>query len=200
MQDTDTPFGAYSVDFQANDGITIPHVSAQTPGTSSFTLQYWGKSTDNNSNQNIFYKGGSTQRLQMQNDTRTTTDRVRMLIASTGNDLNYDNADWDLGNWMMVHGVRRYGVDREIYTNGTSRLVLTNNNTLNCTASDPPLLGTSTAGFKVREIRYRQSALSDDWITTEYNNQNDNAAFWVATSAGGGGGVTRNAIFAFGGM
>ena len=38
------------------------------------------------------------------------------------------------------------------------------------------------------EARLRGSALSADWITTEYNNQNDNGAFWVAEDAGGGGG------------
>lgn len=37
------------------------------------------------------------------------------------------------------------------------------------------------------ECRVRQSYVGADWITTEYNNQNDNAAFWVATAVGGGG-------------
>jgi hypothetical protein len=31
------------------------------------------------------------------------------------------------------------------------------------------------------EIRIIANTLSADWITTEHNNQNDNAAFWVAT-------------------
>jgi len=39
------------------------------------------------------------------------------------------------------------------------------------------------------ETRIRQSVLSEDWITTEYNNQNAESTFWGTwTDAGGGGG------------
>ena len=39
----------------------------------------------------------------------------------------------------------------------------------------------------VAEVRLIKDTVSSDWITTEYNNQNDNAAFWIATDVGGGG-------------
>jgi len=38
----------------------------------------------------------------------------------------------------------------------------------------------------VDEMKITSSALSADWISTEYQNQNDNGAFWVATPVGGG--------------
>ena len=39
------------------------------------------------------------------------------------------------------------------------------------------------------EMRIRLSVLSDNWITTEYNNQSDEAGFWGTwTDVGGGGG------------
>ena len=42
---------------------------------------------------------------------------------------------------------------------------------------------------KVSEARLLKSLLSANWITTEYNNQNDEATFWGTwTDAGGGGG------------
>jgi len=46
------------------------------------------------------------------------------------------------------------------------------------------------------------AAPSLDWISTEYNNQNDASTFWTIASAGGGGGtpVTKNAPFFGGGM
>lgn len=51
---------------------------------------------------------------------------------------------------------------------------------------------------RLREWRATTTALSDDWISTEYQNQNDNGAFWVATP------VTtaspRNALFFGGGI
>ena len=43
------------------------------------------------------------------------------------------------------------------------------------------------------EMRVRQSVLSANWITTEYNNQNANGSFWEATDAGGGGGAAQAA-------
>lgn len=43
------------------------------------------------------------------------------------------------------------------------------------------------------EVRVRASALATTWITTEYNNQNDEATFWGTWSdVGGGGGNTTN--------
>jgi hypothetical protein len=61
---------------------------------------------------------------------------------------------------------------------------------------DQPALGmlrrnTDVAGVQnaiIDEFRIAKTALSADCITTEYNNQNDNGAFWVATDVGGGGG------------
>jgi len=42
---------------------------------------------------------------------------------------------------------------------------------------------------KIDESRMKNGALSANWITTEYNNQNDEATFWGPwTDAGGGGG------------
>jgi len=36
---------------------------------------------------------------------------------------------------------------------------------------------------RMQESRVLKTIPSDDWISTEHNNQNDNAAFWVATEA-----------------
>jgi len=60
-------------------------------------------------------------------------------------------------------------------------------------------IGWSNAGSgnyvdaSVSEARSETNALSNNWITTEYNNQNDNAAFWEATDAGGGGSTPAQA-------
>jgi hypothetical protein len=41
----------------------------------------------------------------------------------------------------------------------------------------------------IDEVRFRASALSANWITTEYNNQSDESGFWGTwTDVGGGGG------------
>jgi len=43
---------------------------------------------------------------------------------------------------------------------------------------------TFSYGGELDEMRVRHSVLSADWISTEYQNQNDNGAFWVATPVG----------------
>jgi len=43
------------------------------------------------------------------------------------------------------------------------------------------------------EVRYRDSLVTENWITTEYNNQNANGSFWEATDAGGGGSTPAQA-------
>ena len=48
--------------------------------------------------------------------------------------------------------------------------------------------GNTTFSFpfngKIGETRIKSGALPPDWITTEYNNQSDNGAFWVAEDVG----------------
>jgi len=45
---------------------------------------------------------------------------------------------------------------------------------------------------KIGEARLKDSALSANWITTEYNNQNDEAAFWGTWTDAGGGATANN--------
>ena len=44
--------------------------------------------------------------------------------------------------------------------------------------------------FSMGEVRLRDSVQTANWITTEYNNQNDEAAFWGTWTDAGGGGST----------
>jgi len=41
--------------------------------------------------------------------------------------------------------------------------------------------GTDTLNARMSEVRWSKKDLGSNWATTEHNNQNDNAAFWVAT-------------------
>jgi hypothetical protein len=44
------------------------------------------------------------------------------------------------------------------------------------------------------EVRFIKSVNSDNWITTEYNNQSDVATFWTIAEVGGGGGAPATFI------
>jgi hypothetical protein len=45
---------------------------------------------------------------------------------------------------------------------------------------------------QVATVRVRDDILSADWLTTEYNNQSDEATFWGTWTDAGGGGPTAN--------
>ena len=93
----------------------------------------------------------------------------------------------------LVH-ITRNGNVYSFYANGALQ-----KSSINTTSGLPTGL-TDTIGWlnagsgnyvdaNVSEARSETNALSANWITTEYNNQNDEATFWGTwTDAGGGGG------------
>jgi ribonuclease HI len=92
------------------------------------------------------------------------------------------------GNMDMLHGIRSYTtLTQRVYKNGTqiaSASLATSASPENTT---PAIIVGYFRVFSdvwvgdIDEIRIRLSELSADWIATEYQNQNNNGAFWVAT-------------------
>lgn len=88
------------------------------------------------------------------------------------------------GTWYFITGVLDVTADTiSITVNGTK--TTTTGATGDPGSSTEDFTLGSAGGFNayldgvVDEARVRFSALSDDWITTEYNNQNDPASFWL---------------------
>ena len=93
-------------------------------------------------------------------------------------------------NYYMVHGVFSSNSSREIYVDGVSQDTDTSSITVGAGSGlaigGRFLTGNQTFDGRLDEIRFRDSVLSPNWITTEYNNQNDEATFWGTwTDAGG---------------
>jgi len=96
--------------------------------------------------------------------------------------------------WFLLHGQADTVTDvLSLHMNASLADSQTHTGySINNTAS-PFKLGAQTVSVnrfwkgEIDEVRVGQTIRSADWITTEYNNQNDNGAFWEATDVSGGG-------------
>ena len=134
----------------------------------AFTVQYWVNPNDFDGAWNVTVNDGNDgNNRSLLNDTTPN-------VQAGGANINYGTVS--AGTASFSNGMPnslRFGV--------TLHAII---------PADP----TSGANTKLDEVRLRPSALSADWITTEYNNQNDNAAFWDDSAVGGGGGTTFTPI------
>ncbi|UCE38691.1 MAG: DUF2341 domain-containing protein, partial [Thermoplasmata archaeon] len=120
------------------------------------------------------------------------TAKIRYLIYS-GNDNDYSDSDavLSLGTWIYVV-VRYNGTHKTIFINGINEGEKPASNNIadrgpggdhSLHIADRPGTG-STLWFdgKVDEVRVSNIARSEDWIETEFNNQNDTASFLYVNS------------------
>jgi len=127
----------------------------------------------NNSNQWQFYHGGSS----VVDITTSATAGVWKHLVGTWNGSTatfyIDGASINSGSTSNISGLSR--ADRI----GATSSFTSGNPAQQLWKGD------------IDEVRVRSTSVSADWISTEYNNQNDNAAFW-GTWTTAGGGVTAN--------
>lgn len=179
-------------------------------GSTNRTLQAWADVTAVAARQNIMKLGQNTG-----ND-----DDFRLDIDETANwdvALFADDGSYRLwhtnnftGGFKLVHAVLNGtdNSDTSLYVDGSVKTPYsTSNSTFNTTAY-PIRLGydynngtpRSYNNGNLDEVRIRASALTANWITTEYNNQNSPSTFYsVGTeqSSGGGGDTGEEVIIMF---
>jgi hypothetical protein len=123
------------------------------------------------------------------------------VMQIVGSGSNYDSSSATLGGsitmadatWYLFHGQANAADDTiSLYMNAASAGSQTHASYSIQNTSSPFKIGVQTVSvnrfFKgeIDEVRVGQTIRSADWITTEYNNQSDVAAFWVATPVSGG--------------
>jgi hypothetical protein len=98
--------------------------------------------------------------------------------------------------WYMLHGTYTPSTELRIYVNGISDGVSSSGIPASLNTTTRALsFGRRNNGFGpdrfldayLKEVRLRASTLSANWITTEHNNQSDEAGFWGTWSDVGGG-------------
>jgi hypothetical protein len=150
--------------------------------TEPVTMQGW-MAPDELKNQSPFGLWGSTTANQMgvlldDDDANFGTPEAYAATALANSSVALD------GSLQMVHAVFASDTSRIIYVDGTS----TGTNTTNVSVGSTT---TFTIGRRFNdqyfagildEVRLRNATLSADWITTEFNNQDDTETFYVAES------------------
>ena len=160
--------------------------------TSNFYLSCWVKRTSTTTRDTIISK-----------NSWTVNTGYWIFFGDGGNTLNINTpgssfsvftmtSSFTTGSFQHMVIKKTGGVDFKSYRNGAidATVAQTGNFRVNATEvrfgqrfdfSDP-FLGT------IDELRLTDTLFSDDWIETEYNNQNDEATFWGTwTDAGAGG-------------
>jgi len=195
----------YGESAKLDDGIELDGVGDSFTGidssildvTAAFTLQSWMRSNGTGGGV-IFSLGNTANRTQtlLFGDAGGTDRFIFFLRNNANQNIIQQPTSVGMGTLSMYHGVRdTTSPFLELYRNavslGTTTSNVTGTFTFN-TATIGAWVGSSTT-FEldglIDELRIRQIALTQNWITTEYNNQNSEATFWGTwTDAGGGGG------------
>jgi hypothetical protein len=179
-----------------NDFANIAHSTTLSP-TSNMSIQCWARSAAQ-----VGHMVGKD------NESGFRREGWILVTAASGSDVTYQfTAGLNSGYpavtstaqaanaWRMVHGTYTPSTELRIYINGASNNVFTTTIPASLAAVTRELnFGRRNNGFgpdrfyngDLDEVRLRASTLSANWISTEYQNQNDNAAFWVATPVSGG--------------
>lgn len=101
------------------------------------------------------------------------------MIVETGSDLS--------GTYYLLHFISRASNDHEAFRNAVSFATSVD------TGSAGPFTDVFVGDFvgqnfdgKIDEVRILSTALSDDWLTTEYNNQSSTSTFYSVSDEIGG--------------
>ena len=166
-------------------------------GASELTLSCWVKPDNFNLfNAMIMKHHGGTPRawgFQLQTD-----GQIRFqLFYSNGSNSSLDSGSGFkaiAASWNYVTGTYDDAANsRAVYLNGTqantdSPTLGMQNDSSNVTLGAYEN-GANKLNGQMDEVRIATAERTSNWITTEYNNQNDEATFWGTwTDAGGGGG------------
>jgi hypothetical protein len=196
-----TPFGSAKIgngaQFNRTDnrriGVTSNNLNLNW--SNSYTWSFW---TNVNSFANAAYlfdhasNSGAQRRLIVYNNGGVSAFR----FFWSGNEIASSTVS--TSTWYKITAVKDGTTMRQYI--GATALGTTTLSTVNYNFNQA-CIGTASDGFTVNsnatidETRYRVGALSADWITTEYNNQNDEADFWGTwTDAGGSPAVAKGGI------
>jgi len=185
-----------AVDYLGTSGADTRFGNLVSLGTNDFSISMWVQLDSVVDNNMFIYNKANSGAVNNRIFMRTLSGSVSIFTqdSSTFTNLTHPTSI-STATWYHVVATRT-GTSGVIYlnANGSSGTVPGGN----VGGSTPWQTGNLTTTFpmngRLDGVKIRPSLLSADWITTEYNNQVDNGAFWVATEVGGGGGATFTPI------
>ena len=167
------------------DNITLPNNdSALTPtGDTARGFSFWLKPNLTSSRKLLEYgNSGAAQlfRVTLQSDLR-----IRTQFYITYDPGVYSAANLIHDTWQLVHVMYDGGGNFRFYVNGAESTASTGGAINTTFGFYGEQLGDSSYTGDMDEARfYGANTVSADWASTEYNNQNDNGAFWGVVTGG----------------
>jgi len=155
----------------------------------NWTISAWIKTTNTGSSKVVMALSGSSTYNLVQ-VTSTNFAQVGMQAGGTYRDIT-STTNVTSGAWFKVTGTR-VGTGMTLFVNGASEGTNTLSGNITYPTTSNPRIGrySSDQGSpffftgEIDEVRITSAGVSSDWEATEYQNQNDNGAFWVATPVG----------------
>lgn len=163
---------AYSIQFWANpDSVTARAGMVMNTDGNSFATDSFG----------IEMRNATNGDLLLRNSTTSGAGGYSQLYAPTGTMV--------ASVWQKITATRN-AANAAIYKNGSS--VATSSSFTTSATNNIAMFGFGAFGIgaflyyngKMDEVRIANFQIVANWETTEYNNQNDNAAFWTASGGG----------------
>ena len=161
----------------------------------NFTVQQWvNVDVRDEANGNVWMWAGTRNMQFIDID----LGKIYLNSFNAGSSITISTGTVALSTWTMVHMQRTSGTTGKISLQGADSTSAT------ATVRNPA--GTLTQAFRLfsrqdnlggnadgrlDEVRISSTVFSTNWITTEYNNQNDEATFWGTWTTFGGGAVPR---------
>lgn len=132
--------------------------------------------------------------MYLRTDTPSSVFTLYAGYASNGIGANEASYAFTMGTSVFHHlAVIKEGTTLRLYLNGTEVASVSTSSFANGTSlTNSATLGASGNGFIYAsaifdQVIYDNAAYSANWITTEYNNQSDEATFWGTWTTVGGG-------------
>lgn len=182
--------GPYYQDFNgSSDFISVPNSTSLNITGNTVTIQAWhrtpagGTGTD----EAIVNKGPSlnAERYMLGVDGGPNPEPVNKRVTTSAGHFRYDNSSWDRGAWNFVAAVYNGALGSNprffTYKNGS---LSTSDNASGTILSDTNslLIGkridSRFLSGDLDEVRILNVALSSDWLSTEYANQNTPSSFY----------------------
>jgi len=170
----------YDLPGGSSDWLVIPDGTFNSPSEYTFTIWYKPDALS----------GIDTALLTFQNDYNTQlfhrgdSSRLEHSTYDGSTEVSVYSDSISIGTWVKATAALNSGT-MYTYTDGALSNSASSNNP--STVSAGSRIGSHRTGFgneingKVDECRLTNNYLGLSWETTEHANQNDNAAFWVAT-------------------
>ena len=188
----DTTFFADGVDLDGNDYF-LSADSNELDLTGAFTVSTWAKHDGTGDSEYLVSKGEGVSGQSLALFYKVSTGSLRAILRTGGGAQNLITGSTNVGtSAYMAHFTKNGSNQLDLYLNGASDASTVSGATQSPSDTTSMAVGAFNTGAsgvdgQMCETRVlKGTALSANWITTEYNNQNSYSTFYSVAAVAGG--------------